>query len=76
MSDKKRYQENYKSKLGLKIYKTRVDKGLSILDLAIEIDVDPRTVSYYESGMRGISLEKLIQICNCLDVTIESLLSD
>ncbi|MFH5882649.1 helix-turn-helix domain-containing protein [Liberiplasma polymorphum] len=76
MSNKKRYQEDYKNELGLRIYKLRTDKQLSILDFAVLLDVDPRTVSYYESGERGITVERLLSICNILDVSIESLLSN
>lgn len=76
MSDKKRYRENYKTDLGLRIYKIRNDRKLSVLDFAVQLGVDPRMVSYYESGKRGITLDKLISICNILDVSIESLLSD
>ncbi|MDY0276692.1 MAG: helix-turn-helix transcriptional regulator [Acholeplasma sp.] len=76
MGEIKKYREDYKIELGLRINKARNDKGLSILDLAIGLDVDPRMICYYESGKRGISLDKLILVCNILDISIESLLSN
>lgn len=51
-----------------------MNKGMTILDLAVEIDKSERMISYYESGIKFPSLETIILICNVLDVSIDDIL--
>lgn len=63
-----------KDNFGLNLYKARMNKGMTILDLAVEIDKSERIISYYESGIKFPSLETIILICNVLDVNIDDIL--
>ncbi len=63
-----------KNNFGLNLYHTRMEKGMTVLDLAVEINKSERLISYYESGEKFPSIETLITICYVLDVKIDDIL--
>lgn len=63
-----------KYNFGINLYRVRTAKGMTILDLAVEIDKSERMISYYEEGIKFPSLETLIIICNVLNVSMDDIL--
>ena len=66
---------DYKS-IGDRIKRYRIDKKLSQEDLAAKIGIGFKHISNIERGYKGISLEKVIDIANALDVSADDLLTD
>lgn len=61
-------------KLGKQIRKYRLLKKMTQYELSIAIDVSRNFISDLERGVKGCSLERLIQIANVLEVSMDSLL--
>lgn len=62
--------------IGKRIKQLRNDWNMSQSELAEKIDVSFQQVQKYEKGITGISVSRLIQICQALQVPVEMLLSD
>lgn len=52
--------------LGDRIQKARGEAGITVRRLAIQLDVDPRTVARWQSDEAAPSLERLRQIADAL----------
>ncbi len=65
-----------KAALGLKIKKAREEKGITQEALAEAINYSPDHISVIERGVQSPRLEKLIEIANTLEVSIDYLLGD
>lgn len=66
--------EYNQKKIGNKIKKRRNELGLSQKELAKKINISPAIMSQHENGDVAISLSKLIEIANILDLTPNYLL--
>lgn len=60
--------------LALRIKKLRNKRNMTQEHLAEIVDLSTVYISYMERGIRVPSLEKLIEICNVLDCTMDELL--
>jgi len=62
---------NYKlAKLvGENVRKVRESSGYSLIELARVIKRTPPFVGFCERGLKGLSLESIVKICNKFDVT-------
>ena len=63
-----------KQAFGERLRNLRMDRGLSLQQLAGRIGVTKSTVSFYESGDRMPSYDVLLEICRTLDISAEYLL--
>ena len=54
----------------------RKKRGLTQESLSEKIGKTPTFLSYIESGIRGISVESLVDIANALNVTVDMLLKE
>lgn len=64
------------SKIGLRIRYARNRAGITQEQLADILNVSRIQVVFLENGMRGASLEVLVNIANALNVPISDLLAD
>ena len=60
--------------LGNNIKKYRKLKGYRQLDLAIAIDVSEEYISRIENGLKSVSLRKLFQLADVLEVKMTDLI--
>lgn len=51
----------------------RIEKGLTIMELALEMDVVPSTIQQYETGVNEPKIEMLIRLSDYFHVTIDFL---
>lgn len=63
-----------KQAFGDRLRSLRMDRGLSLQQLAGRIGVTKSMVSFYESGERLPSYDVLFEICRTLDTSVEYLL--
>lgn len=63
-----------KQAFGERLRNLRMDRGLSLQQLAGRIGVTKSMVSFYESGERMPSYDVLFEICKSLDSSVEYLL--
>jgi repressor LexA len=54
--------------IGEKIKKIRLQRGLTIEQLAEKVGVSPSTISKYEKGKLGIDIDRLLEIAKALEV--------
>lgn len=66
--------EYNQKKIGNKIKKRRIELGISQKELAKKTNISPAIMSQHENGDVAISLSKLIEIANILDLTPNYLL--
>lgn len=66
---------NYKA-IGERIKEIRIKKNLTQEHVAETCDVSPQHISNIENGKTKLSLGLLVQIANCLNVSVDELLSD
>lgn len=60
-----------KKHIGRKILEYRLEKGLSQAELSLLIGKETGTsISYYENGLRGVSIVDLINLSKALDRTV------
>jgi len=59
--------------IGVKIKDARLEKGLTQQDLASIVVVSAESISYYESGKKKPSVEKLKVICRVLGLSMNDL---
>jgi transcriptional regulator with XRE-family HTH domain len=62
--------------LGDRIKKNRTEKGLSLRDLAAQVDLSASFLSQIEQGKASPSIENLKKIANALDVRVSYLIED
>lgn len=62
--------------IGKKLKDIRVSKGLTQEYIANMADVNTSYISNIENNRVKISLSTLIHVCNALEVTVDSILSD
>jgi len=65
-----------KKALGRQIQKARKAKGFTAERLADLCDLSTTHMRQVESGTKGISTEKLVTLCNILEVSSQTLLQD
>lgn len=64
------------SRVGKKLKEIRLERGYSIKEAALKIDVDESYIIYIEAGKRSVSCNKLIHICNIFDVSLDQIFCD
>lgn len=62
--------------IGKRIRKNRLDRGITQEALAERVHISIPHVSRIENGSSSPSLQTLVDICNALDITIDSLMQD
>ncbi|MCL2841400.1 MAG: helix-turn-helix domain-containing protein [Defluviitaleaceae bacterium] len=62
--------------IGHQIRKCRIERNMSVLDLAAAIDADQSTMSAIERGDGGVSMERLVWIAEVLQVKIQYFFGD
>lgn len=60
--------------LGQRIQETRIQKGIKALDMAVELNISKDQYSRIENGRSVCSTQKLYQIAQHLDVSVDYLL--
>jgi transcriptional regulator with XRE-family HTH domain len=60
--------------VGRRIAKLRKDRGMRQFDLCYELDVSPKHLSECERGLAMFSIERLLDICEIFDVSMDYLL--
>lgn len=63
-------------KIGQKLKKIRISKGLTQEYIANMVDVNTSHISNIENNRVKVSLSTLLQICNALGVTVDYVRSD
>ena len=66
----------FEQKLGKRIQKCRKKKGLTQEQLAERVALSRNYLSAVERGVNAVSLEKLIEIINCLDCSADEIFMD
>ncbi len=67
---------NVRKTLGVRIRQERIKRSLTIEKLAEKLDVSPSFLGCVERGERALSLEKLYNISELFDVTVDSLIKE
>ncbi|PZR23836.1 MAG: transcriptional regulator [Flavobacterium psychrophilum] len=67
---------NIKEKFGLKVKALRIEKNLSIEELANISNVDRNYISDIEKGQRNVSIEIIEKIIHALDVDFATFFKD
>jgi len=62
--------------IGRRIQAIRKQRGLTQEQLAEQLDISTTHMSAIERGVSGVTVEKLVQIINCLDCTADDLFCD
>lgn len=65
--------ESLKVKIGQRIKKMRIEKGLSQEKLALLSDLDRTYIPSIENGKRNISITVLEKLSNALDISVSEL---
>ena len=63
-------------KIGQKLKKIRISKGLTQEYIANMVDVNTSHISNIENNRVKISLPTLVNVCNALDTTVDYILAD
>jgi len=63
--------DNHRNIIGKKLHSLRMEKGLSLRELANACDLPKNTISRIEQGTWNLSVEMLNKIVNALDAEIE-----
>jgi transcriptional regulator with XRE-family HTH domain len=71
-----RSQRKDLKKLGLKLKKIRLKKGLTLKELGYRIDKEPQSISRIEMGQRNPTFLYLKELCAGLEIEISQLLSN
>lgn len=61
--------EDFARDLGKRIQDARVDRGITQTALARLIDSSQSSVGYWETGKRGVPMDKIPTLCKALKVT-------
>lgn len=65
---------DYKPAMGQRLRKRRLEKNLTQENMAELLDISVKHYSEIERGITGISVERLIELSNLLDLNIDYLL--
>lgn len=74
--NKKINTEYLKDNFGNNLKKALKTKNITKEKIAEIMDVDPRSVAYWTDGIKFPRLEKIVRICEVLDVTLDNLVRD
>jgi transcriptional regulator with XRE-family HTH domain len=58
--------------MGYTLRALRVDKGVSLAELAVRVDLTPQILSLYEQGVFRLNAERLLGMAQALDTSVES----
>ncbi|WP_429262453.1 helix-turn-helix domain-containing protein [Mucilaginibacter sp. 3215] len=67
------YSQKYKT-LITELTQLRIDAGLRQEDLAKRLSVPQSFISKYENGERRLDLIEVIEICNCLNSSVQTII--
>jgi len=67
--------DSFNKFIGTQIRQFRINKGLSLQDVAERIGVTKKTVGNYETNKTNIKLETLKHLCMIYDVDFDSLMN-
>jgi transcriptional regulator with XRE-family HTH domain len=73
-NDKKKLLLATKKEIGFNIWKAIEQSNLPREYVAEKLQVNTRTVNYWQSGTKLPTIEKLILLCELLEVSLEGLL--
>ena len=70
----KRFPKHEKEikKLGLAIQKTRIEKSVTVQELALEAEIDRRTIQRIEKGNAVVTIHTLLSISEALQVDLRT----
>ena len=60
--------------IGQKIRKKRLSKGLTMMELSFESDIDYRQIGRIERGETNFTIKTLLRICKTLNCKLRSLI--
>jgi transcriptional regulator with XRE-family HTH domain len=60
--------------IGQKIRKKRLSKGLTMMELSFESDIDYRQIGRIERGETNFTIKTLLRICESLNCNLRSLI--
>lgn len=66
---------SFRKDFGLRIKALRKQKGWAMKELASKLGVQPQHLNKYESGLHAPPIEKILELSELFDVTIDYLLS-
>ena len=66
----------FEKQIGRRIQAIWRQRGLTQEQLAEQLDISTTHMSAIERGVSGVTVEKLVQIINCLDCTADDLFCD
>ncbi len=58
----------------LRLKELRIERGLSQIDLALELNMNQNTISRYENGVREADYQTLVAIADYFEVSVDYLL--
>lgn len=70
------YPMSDKSRIGVRLKRVRISRGLRHRDLCKGLGIGRNTISQIESGKHSPGLKMLVQICRFLDVSVDSIVKD
>jgi len=62
--------------IGLRINKARIFRDLTIEAIAEKVNISPKTIYKYESGVTNPSVSSLVNLCNTLQFSSDYILID
>ena len=76
MKRKKTYARKSKDiiEIGQKIRKKRLSKGLTMMELSYESDIDYRQIGRIERGETNFTIKTLLRICKNLNCNLRNLI--
>ena len=60
--------------IGQKIRERRLSKGLTMMDLSFETDIDYRQIGRIERGETNFTVKTLLRICQCLNCSLKNIM--
>jgi len=66
---------SFRKEFGLRVKALRKQKGWTMKELAAELGIQHQHLNKYESGLHAPPLEKLLELSELFDVTVDYLLS-
>ena len=70
------YNWNMNNKFSERLYELRIENNLTRAQLALNLNVSIRLISYWENGKRECDFDMLIKISNLFSVSIDYLLGN
>ena len=69
-------KSEFKALVGKNVKKQRIERGLSIGELAVLLDLTPMFIASIERGERGLTMYNLFKLAHVLDVPVEIFAAD